>query len=171
MQCNRILQHAKFSCSSNFFYNIYEILTLAYLVVSKYKPILQSNESTKSYWSSGRKYRAPPPPTPSRKNSYNNVGGSSTPNKISIKEKLKISWSKESTRRQCYVWSAFGLFLLSLIILVIIIVGRFIKIPDNDDNNPENPSISTEFPTLVLEYDDDEEWEVIKPIRAESSVN
>ena len=61
--------------------------------------------------------------------------------------------------------------MLSLIILVIIIVGRFIKIPDNDDNNPENPSISTEFPTPVLEYDDNEEWEVIKPIRAESSVN
>ena len=62
--------------------------------------------------------------------------------------------------------------MLSLIILVIIIVGRFIKIPDNDDNNyPENPSISTEFPTPVLEYDDDEEWEAIKPIRAESSVN
>ena len=60
--------------------------------------------------------------------------------------------------------------MLSLIILVIIIVGRFIKIPDNDDN-PENPSISTEFPTPVLEYDDDEEWEAIKPIRAESSVN
>ena len=141
------------------------------MYLNTYLPILQSNESTKSYWSSGRKYRAPPPPTPSRKNSYNNVGGSSTPNKISIKEKLKISWSKESTRRQCYVWSAFGLFLLSLIILVIIIVGRFIKIPDNDDNNPENPSISTEFPTPVLEYDDDEEWEAIKPIRAESSVN
>ena len=62
--------------------------------------------------------------------------------------------------------------MLSLIILVIIIVGRFIKIPDNDDNNyPENPSLTTEYPTTVLEYDDDEEWEAIKPIRAESSVN
>ena len=61
--------------------------------------------------------------------------------------------------------------MLSLIILVIIIVGRFIKIPDHNDDNPENPSISTKFPTPVLEYDDDEEWEAIKPIRAESSVN
>ena len=130
MQCNRILQHAKFSCSSRFFlehlWNINPCISSSiYVPIYIQIPILQSNESTKSYWSSGRKYRAPPPPpTPSRKNSYNNVGGSSTPNKISIKEKLKISWSKESTRRQCYVWSAFGLFLLSLIILVIIIVGR-----------------------------------------------
>ena len=61
--------------------------------------------------------------------------------------------------------------MLSLIILVIIIVGRFIKIPNNDENNPENPSLTTEYPTPVLEYDDDEEWEAVKPIRAESSVN
>ena len=62
--------------------------------------------------------------------------------------------------------------MLSLIILVIIIVGRFIKIPDSDDNNyKENPSLTTEYPTTVLEYDDDEEWEAIKPIRADSSVN
>merc|ERR1711983_645003 len=65
----------------------------------------QSISSTKS-WSSGKNYKAPQPP---------------------LKAKLKLWWTKDSNKRQCYLWLGFTCLILAIIIAMIIILQRFLK--------------------------------------------
>ena len=65
----------------------------------------QSISSTKS-WSSGKNYKAPQPP---------------------LKAKLKLWWTKNSNKRQCYLWLSFTCLILAIIIVMIIVLQRFLK--------------------------------------------
>ena len=67
--------------------------------------LLQSISSTKS-WSSGKSYKAPKPP---------------------LKAQLKFWCSKDSNKRQCYLWLSFTCLFLAIIIGMIVILSRFLK--------------------------------------------
>ena len=85
----------------------------------------QSISSTKS-WSSGKNYKAPQPP---------------------LKAKLKLWWTKNSNKRQCYLWLSFTCLILAIIIVMIIVLQRFLKGSEKYSREEIDEIISLELQT------------------------
>ncbi|TRY72434.1 hypothetical protein TCAL_08142 [Tigriopus californicus] len=128
-----------------------------------------SQYSNRSRPLSRKTYQAPQPPpistVPSRRSSVSSKAShvsSKVPQKKSCKGKCQDIWSTPAKRRQCLIWSLFGLMVFFTLLLVLIMVVKFTtgfpsSIEDNvkEDSTEESPALEEHLFMLIGGYDEE----------------